>query len=139
MSSTQKPRSTRAAAIAVNSLPPDMQYELRRAGFSPMRIEDSGALCFCLRNELPVKEKEAKLNQFRQAARQYGLDLQRIAIGQSWAQPFDDGILLVAQPVNGRSAPLFASNGVALDGAAANLAAERDAGARFPTTRERQR
>jgi hypothetical protein len=88
---------TPAARIAFGTLPPELQTRLKRLGFKCGRIEPSGSLTMLLSNGLSLTERQTAITGFRGAAKDYGLDLQRVSMMGEPGSLWDDGCLLVGE------------------------------------------
>jgi hypothetical protein len=105
-------KPTTAAKNAFSHLPPDLQDGLKSLGFTPARVEPSGALAFRTANNTSVAAKLVILAGFRKTAQSYGLDLQRVSFGQGVGVLWDDGSLLVNEAdACGRRPRLFDEDG----------------------------
>lgn len=109
----QYPKTTGNPAahhIAFAALPPHLQEGIQACGFFPLRIEESGALCFGLDNARSVAVKREVLARFKTVAEDYGLCVERFLFQQAVAKQVDDGYLLVCRVGQSR-VPLFNMDG----------------------------
>lgn len=97
--------------VAMSFLPPAIQAAMRESGFSPVRIEESGALRLSISNEIPVEKKSSAVAALRRVLLDYGLDLSRTMGDVSSGSPRDESCLVVKRDAGGDMFPLFRMSG----------------------------
>lgn len=95
--------------VALSFLPPAILDVMGAHGFSPVRIEESGALRLGISSTMPIEKKAAAVIGLKKVLKSYGLDLER-----SFTQPggaIDESFLVVKRGETAEMRALFTQRG----------------------------
>lgn len=95
--------------VALSFLPPAILDVMSVHGFSPLQIEESGALRLGISNTIPIEKKAAAVIGLKKVLKSYGLDIER-----SFMQPggaIDESCLMVKRGEMAELRPLFTQRG----------------------------